>query len=151
MKFISITPKNVTEYEKIIEKQHLPSLIKLYSPQCGHCQAMQPAWDELKTNSSIHGMNVGVIEVRNDALDSIKHETTKNIMGFPTIRLIVNGKIKKEYEGDRSTNDMVNFIKENLEDKNKNKNKGTQMGGKRRRVRRSTRRSTRRKRTVKRK
>ena len=130
MKFVSIIPKNISEYETIIVKQQMPALVKLYSPNCGHCQMMQPAWDALKNNTDINNMNMAVIEVRNDALDSIKHTTTKNIQGFPTIRLVVNGKIKKEYEGDRSTNDMVNFIKENL---------GKQKGGRSKRTRRTRR------------
>ena len=114
MKFISITPENISEYETIVETQKTPALVKLYSPNCGHCQMMQSAWDALKNNAGIKNLDIAVIEVRNDALESISHETTKNFQGFPTIRVVINGKIKKEYEGDRSTNDMVNFIKENI-------------------------------------
>uniref|UniRef100_A0A6C0HHH9 Thioredoxin domain-containing protein n=1 Tax=viral metagenome TaxID=1070528 RepID=A0A6C0HHH9_9ZZZZ len=121
MKFISITPENVSEYTKIVEKQRMPSFVKLYKPSCGHCQMMQPAWDALKTNDDISNIDIAIIEVNEDALQTIQHDTTKNFQGYPTIRLVIDGKIKKEYEGDRSTNDMVNFIKDNL---NKNNQKG---------------------------
>ena len=79
-----------------------------------------------------------MIEVRNDALDSISHESTKNFQGFPTIRVIINGKIKKEYEGDRSTNDMVNFIKENI---GNNRQKGGKSSKSKRSKRKQSKRS----------
>ena len=116
MKYISITPENSSEYEKTIETQHMPALVKIYSPDCGHCNAMKSAWKALEKDSEISNMNIAVIEVRHDALESLKHETVKNIDGYPTIRFIENGKIKNEYDGaTRETKDMVDFIKENLD------------------------------------
>ena len=141
MKFISITPSNVSEYATIVEKQQMPALVKMYSPQCGHCQAMQSDWDSLNNNNELKGLNVAIIEVRNDALDSLNHPTIKNVNGFPTIRAIVNGKIKKEYDGDRSTNDMIKFIKETFGN--------SQKGGMRRRI--SRKRKTIRRKTIRRK
>lgn len=114
MKFVSITPDNVSEYETIVETQHKPSFVKLYRTNCGYCQMIKPAWDALENNANISDLDIAIIEVREDALESINHESTKNFQGFPTIRLVINGKIKKEYEGSRSTDDMVKFIKENL-------------------------------------
>lgn len=114
MKFVSITPKNIDKYETIVETDKKPSLVKLYSPNCGHCIAMQSAWDKLNNHKDLKDMDITIVEVRNDALESIEHPTTKNIEGFPTIRLVVDSKIKKEYDGDRSTDDMVKFIKENV-------------------------------------
>lgn len=114
MKFISITPENVSDYVTIVEKQRMPAFIKLYSPDCGHCIAMQSDWNQLKNNDELKKLNIAIIEVRNDALGKITHPTTANVSGFPTMRLVVNGKIKKEYDGGRMTNDMVNFIKENF-------------------------------------
>ena len=116
MKYISITPENISEYKKTIETQHMPALVKIYSPDCWHCNAMKPAWKALEKDSAITNMNIAIIEVRNDALESLKHETVKNIDGYPTIRFIENGKIKNEYDGaTRETKDMVDFIKENLD------------------------------------
>jgi thioredoxin-like negative regulator of GroEL len=141
MKFISITPSNVSEYTTIVEKQHMPALVKIYSPQCGHCQAMQSDWNKLNNNTELKGLNVAIIEVRNDALDKLNHSTTKNVNGFPTIRAIVNGKIKKEYDGSRNTNDMINFIKETL---GKPQNGGRRRHSKKRKsIRRKTRTKTR--------
>ena len=141
MKFISITPSNVSEYTTIVEKQQMPAFVKIYSPDCGHCQAMQSDWNKLNNNTELKGLNVAIIEVRNDALDKLKHSTTKNVNGYPTIRAIVNGKIKKEYDGTRNTDDMINFIKETF---GKTQNGGRRRHSKKRKsIRRKTRNKTR--------
>jgi thioredoxin-like negative regulator of GroEL len=126
MKFISITPENVSEYKDLIVKQNMPSLVKMYSPTCWHCQQMQDAWNKLASENELQNMDIAIIEVRNDTLDEINHESIQNINGFPTIRVIVDGKIIKEYDGDRSLIDMTEFIKTNL---NKQKHMSKQKGG----------------------
>ena len=142
MKYISITPENSSEYEKTIETQHMPALVKIYSPDCGHCNAMKSAWKALEKDSEISNMNIAVIEVRHDALESLKHETVKNIDGYPTIRFIENGKIKNEYDGaTRETKDMVDFIKENLDAQQKGGKSQRQRHDKSRRQRRTSKHS----------
>ena len=141
MKFISITPENISDYEDLITRQNMRAFVKMYSPICWHCQQMQDAWNQLEVDKELNNMDIAIIEVRNDTLDLIKHESVKNINGFPTIRVIINGKIKKEYNGDRSIKDMTNFIKDNLKSKIKHSKK--QMGGKKtkRTMRKLTRKS----------
>lgn len=117
MKFISITPENMSQYNKIVKDQSMDAFVKLYSPNCGHCQAMQKDWDALENVPELKKLNIAIIEVRHDALDDIDNETTKKIEGFPTIRVIKNSKIVGEYDGDRSTADMTKFILENFSPK----------------------------------
>ncbi len=114
MKFISITPENVSEYDKHIKTGKMNAFVKIYSPNCGHCQAMQSSWDALENVPELKKLDIAIIELRHDALDSISNETTKKIEGFPTIRVIKNNKVVKEYDGDRSTETMTKFILENL-------------------------------------
>ena len=114
MKFISITPENMSQYNKIVKDQSTDAFVKLYSPNCGHCQAMQKDWDALENVPELKNLNIAIIEVRHDALDDIDNETTKKVEGFPTIRLVKNSKIVGEYDGDRSTEDMTKFILENF-------------------------------------
>ena len=117
MKFISITPENMSQYNKIVKDQSMDAFVKLYSPNCGHCQAMQKDWDALENVPELKKLNIAIIEVRHDALDDIDNETTKKVEGFPTIRIVKNSKIVGEYDGDRSTADMTKFILENFSPK----------------------------------
>lgn len=127
MEFISITPENnnAAKFNEIIKEK--PAFVKLYSPGCGHCVAMQGAWDELKGNPELKDYNMAIIEVHADEISKIKSPAMEVNGGFPTIRkVLVNGALGKDYEGNRSTKDMVKFIKENFAE---TLNKG-QKGGK---------------------
>ena len=117
MKFISITPENMSQYNKIVKEHSMDAFVKLYSPNCGHCQAMQKDWDSLENVPELKNLNIAIIEVRHDALDDIDNETTKKVEGFPTIRVVKNSKLIGEYDGDRSTKDMMKFILENFSPK----------------------------------
>ena len=115
MKFISITPENnnTAEFMEVISK--MPSFVKLYSPGCGHCVAMQDDWNALKNNAALTDYDMAVIEVHADELDKINSPAMTINQGFPTIRKVLkNGNLGKDYEGNRSTVDMVNFIKANF-------------------------------------
>ena len=120
MKFISITPENnnSAEFMKVISQ--MPAFVKLYSPGCGHCVAMQDAWDALKGNAALKDYDMAVIEVHADELDHIKSPAMSVNQGFPTIRKVLkNGNLGKDYEGDRSTADMITFIKDNFSETHK--------------------------------
>lgn len=132
MKFISITPENnnTSEFMEVISK--MPAFVKLYSPGCVHCVAMQDAWDALKDNAALKDYDMAVIEIHADELDKINSPAISVNQGFPTIRKVLkNGNLGKDYNGNRSTVDMIKFIKENfLETYNKNSNKHIKSVGK---------------------
>ena len=45
MKFISIGGNDARKFDNLVKTN--PAFVKFYSPQCGHCTAMAPAWDDL--------------------------------------------------------------------------------------------------------
>ena len=117
MKFISITPENNNASEFISITNAMPSFVKLYSPSCGHCVAMQKAWDSLKNNPALKNYNMAVIEVHANELDKINSPAMSVNGGFPTIRKVLKmGKLGKDYNGDRSTKDMVKFIQDEFKE-----------------------------------
>ena len=62
--------------------------------------------------------DIAIIEIHEGATNNITSPSGKIDQGLPTIRAVkLNGKKWKEYEGDRSVKDMVNFIKDNFNDK----------------------------------
>ena len=132
MKFIRIGPSDSEKYDELIET--MPAFVKIHSPNCGHCVNMKEAWDALENSDDIKNYDIAIIEVHEGATNTIKSPSGKIDQGLPTIRAVkLNGKKWKEYEGDRSVKDMVNFIKDNfkLDDKKKmsggmgTKSKGT--------------------------
>jgi hypothetical protein len=117
MKFISITPENNNASDFFDITNTIPSFVKLYSPSCGHCIAMQEDWDNLKNNPELKNYNMAVIEVHADELDNINSPAVSVNGGFPTIRKVLkSGKLGKDYNGDRSTKDMIKFIKDEFKE-----------------------------------
>ena len=99
MKFISITPENNNASEFISITNAMPSFVKLYSPSCGHCVAMQKAWDSLKNNPALKNYNMAVIEVHANELDKINSPAMSVNGGFPTIRKVLKmGKLGKFHQ-----------------------------------------------------
>ena len=115
MEFISITPENnnASKFNEVIKEK--PAFVKLYSPKCSHCTEMQKAWDDLKDNPELKNYNMAIIEVHEDELPKIKSSAMAVNGGFPTIRkVLINGTLGKDFDGKRTTEGMVKFIKENF-------------------------------------
>ena len=91
-------------------KQYNMSIVKFFSPQCGHCVAMQNAWDSIDLDN-----DVGIFEV--DVTKNPVIPQSCNISpttGVPHIILIDSlGNKKAEYNGNRTTDDMKKFVLDN--------------------------------------
>ena len=87
-------------------------LVGVFSKLCIHCQNMKPQWEYLKTklrNSKCNGL---LLEIDSDQLNYVDFSSLRNsIKGFPSIMIFKNGKLAKEYKGNRSSNDMFKFFK----------------------------------------
>jgi hypothetical protein len=143
MKFVRIGPSDSEKYDELIET--MPAFVKIHSPNCGHCVNMKEAWDALENSDDIKNYDIAIIEVHEGATNTIKSPSGKIDQGLPTIRAVkLHGKKWKEYEGDRSVKDMVNFIKDNfkLDDKKiMSGGKGTKSMGTKRKSSKSKRKS----------
>ena len=74
---------------------------------CGHCQNFKRTWQQL-LNKYAQDNGFELVEVN---VDSNPQKVQQyNIPGFPTILVEENGKVKQEYQGDRSFGSVVNFI-----------------------------------------
>lgn len=86
------------------------NLVLFYADWCGHCKNIKPVWDS--ASKKISNENVKMIKV-NCGEDNSKHTQIVekyNIQGFPTIKLLNNGKVEEDYNGGRGVNDLVNFV-----------------------------------------
>lgn len=87
-------------------------LVGVFSKLCIHCQNMKPQWEYLKTklrNSKCNGL---LLEIDSDQLNYADFSSLRNsIKGFPSIMVFKNGKLAKEYKGNRTSNDMFKFFK----------------------------------------
>jgi protein disulfide-isomerase A1 len=100
-------------YDEIVLDDKKDVLVEFYAPWCGHCKALAPKYDELgllyKNDPELAKL-VTIAKV-----DATANDVPDEVQGFPTIKLFVAGKKSEpiEYNGSRTIEDLVQFIKEN--------------------------------------
>jgi len=84
-------------------------IIKFYAPWCGHCQMLEPKWNELSTTMSINYADEGVLVARIDASKHRDVGTRFGIKGFPTLIYLAERKMYL-YKGGRDVDSLVDFV-----------------------------------------
>ena len=80
IKSFNIGPSDAEIFD--LEMKNTPnSLVRVHSPDCGHCTAMKPEWDKLCSNmvdnfKSNKG-NMGIFDVNYGALSNIDRKNTE--------------------------------------------------------------------------
>tara|TARA_B100000989_G_scaffold295080_1_gene275365 strand:+ start:63 stop:479 length:417 start_codon:yes stop_codon:yes gene_type:complete len=101
---------NKKNIEELLKKKIC--LVGVFSKLCIHCKNMKPQWEYLKTKLKNAKCNGLLLEIDSDQLNYIDYSSFKNsIKGFPSIMVFKNGKLAKEYNGNRTSNDMFKFFK----------------------------------------
>lgn len=98
-----------SDFDQFVAKEETV-LVMFYAPWCGHCKKMKPAYSEAATKAK--EMELSGIFAAVDATVHNQIATQHGVKGFPTIKLFKNGAVSKDYQGDRSTDDMLAFIKD---------------------------------------
>lgn len=86
-----------------------PTLIMFYAPWCGHCKKMKP--DYSKAAAVIKSLNIrarlGAVDCTTNPAVTEKYKIT----GFPTIKLFANGRFISDYQGARTSEELLNFMR----------------------------------------
>ena len=80
-----------------------------YADWCGHCKNIKPVWN--KASKKVKG-DVKMVKV-NCGEENEEHQSIVDkykIEGFPTIKLLNNGKVESDYTGGRDEKDLVNYV-----------------------------------------
>lgn len=83
--------------------------VKFYAPWCGHCQRLEPAWNEL-ANTLSYDPTVSISRI-----DCTQHRPICQdfeVKGYPTLLWIVDGKKEEKYTGSRSVEAFKEFIEQ---------------------------------------
>jgi len=106
MKIIEVNSKNAENFKNIV-KEDKPVLMLYYAEWCPHCQIFKPTWKDIQEELKPK-RNIRVAEVEYKDLSFIPKKY-KDIISFPTLRVIKGGKIVGEYNAVRTKEDIIKY------------------------------------------
>lgn len=140
---LAIGTKGDKTYEKM-RKEGMPSFVRVHARWCGHCQELEPIWDELK---EWHQKNVKnkkspldsllLLSVEDTDLRSVQEKYPEmESKGYPTLMMVRNGKVMNEFQGPRSLPSLKTFLENQAQDMQKGGRRKRKSTRKRRRTKR---------------
>tara|TARA_Y100000389_G_scaffold177636_2_gene190105 strand:- start:7668 stop:8156 length:489 start_codon:yes stop_codon:yes gene_type:complete len=125
MIFLSLNKKDNKILDKLCENFQV--LLRYSSPSCIHCSNMFEEWLKLKDHSELkHFNNLAIVDANTEIVKNQKHLSAKkhilNNEMVPSI-FFINRKKVKEFEGERKTENFIEFIKNNIQKNKKGKKK----------------------------
>jgi thioredoxin domain-containing protein 5 len=104
-----IEPASYPSCEK--KTRHLTGVVLMFHPQCGHCVQMRPAWEIMKKRVP---SNVKIVEIDGSEMSSSptlsRSMVGQQTEGFPTIMRLTNGKVVEKFSGERTPENLVEFV-----------------------------------------
>jgi len=92
-------------------------MVEFYAPWCGHCKNLAPEYKKLA--QAFHGI-VPIVAIDADDKSNAPLASRYSIQGFPTLKLIINGKAT-DYSGARTAaamqTELLNAIKNHTNSK----------------------------------
>lgn len=95
---------------EIQKKNHL---VMFYAPWCGHCQRLEPIWEQLAKMSYNEDSNVKIAKVdcTTDGSLCAEHDVT----GYPTLKFFKAGEAKGiKFKGTRDLISLISFLTDHL-------------------------------------
>jgi len=84
-------------------------LVEFYAPWCGHCKRLAPEYDVAATKLKESNIQIAKVDADNEVNKPLASRF--GIRGFPTLKLFRKGKVVSDYQGERSADAIVSFMK----------------------------------------
>lgn len=105
---------NEKTFDSTLQK-HNSAMVYFFTEWCGYCKILKPIYS--KTADLLHDSNISSVLTAIDC--STSHDICKkhNIEGYPTLKYFKNGKFFRDYNKERTTDAIIEFLKLNSESK----------------------------------
>jgi len=122
MHFIDVNgPEHVDEYNNLIPKKHV--IVLYYMDNCGFCDLLKPKWDRFeKRAKKNHKKDDDFVIARVNSNHIKGVDGDSDVIGYPTIMHLLDGKKHSEFNGERSEDALEEYL-------NTIKNKYSKSGG----------------------
>lgn len=125
MSFHDLRNKDGAKLAQLVRDK--PSLVRYHADYCGHCKAMEPEWDKVKSGLA-STKNKQVIDVEHSAVEHVPIHLKKDVVGYPTIKAVTSrGSQSHIYQGPRDADAILSWFRSKM----------SQTGGKKQRKRRT--------------
>lgn len=84
-------------------------LVEFFAPWCGHCKRLAPEYETAATE--LKKSNIPIAKVDADKEENKPLAARFGIRGFPTLKLFRKGKVVSDYQGDRTSDAIVSYMK----------------------------------------
>ncbi|XP_043073950.1 protein disulfide isomerase family A, member 8 [Puntigrus tetrazona] len=89
-----------------IAPEHETLLVKFYAPWCGHCKKLAPEFETAATR-----LKGTVTLAKVDCTDNTETCKRYGVTGYPTLKIFRNGQESSSYDGPRSAEGIVSYMK----------------------------------------
>ena len=108
---MEIRPVNITKFNHSIKRK--PTMVWYYATWCGHCITFEPTWNKFVKICKSKYPKLNLVKIESQVIPKLNFEP--NVNGYPTVKFY-NKKLDatdNDFEGERSTKGLMNFIKDN--------------------------------------
>lgn len=98
--------EHIKDFEKVSQKGIW--LKRFHADWCGHCQNMATEWNKFVSSSSQKEIKIASIE---DKAIQKMNQKPNNILGYPSIHLYKDGLFLSEFNGERTSDKINEFLK----------------------------------------
>ncbi|XP_003700431.1 thioredoxin domain-containing protein pretaporter [Megachile rotundata] len=95
---------------EIKKKNHF---VMFYAPWCGHCQRLEPTWEQLAeiSNEEDNNIRIAKVDCTTDSSLCAEHDVT----GYPTLKFFKVGETKgTKFRGTRDLPSLISFLNDQL-------------------------------------
>lgn len=122
MHFIDVNgPEHVDKYNNLIPKKHV--IVLYYMDNCGFCDLLKPKWNRFEKRAKKKQKNDNdfvIARVNSNHIRDVDGDS--DVIGYPTIMHLLDGKKQGEFNGERSEDALEEYL-------NTIKNKYSKSGG----------------------